>query len=139
MRTWSGKMRGRVVFQSHNTAPPARRTPKSQTTRYAKVDSITGLLLLLFARHSRELFARHPRVGGLRFRASRRQGRWIHACAGMTHWPSRAEARGYASLHAADVLARPRIDLDRLVLSDEQRDAHDRAGLQRRRLAAAAR
>src|SRR5690606_25561032 len=41
------------------------------------------------------------------------------------------------SLDPADVLAGPRVDLDHLVLADEQGHAHDRAGLQRRRLAAA--
>src|SRR5690606_12127067 len=54
----------------------------------------------------------------------------------------RSQASGapvIASLHARDVLARTRIHADHLVLGHEQRHAHHRAGLQRGRLAAAAR
>ena len=69
------------------------------------------------------------------------QSRWIPAFAGMTIRQSRAAGRPGQIRHFTrlNVLAAARIDLDDLVLADEQRHAHHRAGFERRRLAAAAR
>src|SRR5690242_18745670 len=53
--------------------------------------------------------------------------------------PSPGRLDGPASLHARHVLAGARVDLDLLALADEQRHAHDRAGLERGWLAAATR